>query len=91
VLDKRLAELASSVAEFGVLQPVLVGPEAAGAAGAPYYPLVAGNRRVVAARLAGLSTIPAIVRSAHAEEIRILQLAWTTRAEAPGPRSPSGR
>ena len=55
--EESLAELAGSIKEIGVLQPVLVrptGPEA--------YQLIAGERRWRAARRAGLATIPAIVR-----------------------------
>ncbi len=54
--DATLAELAASIAEHGVLQPVLVTETIDG------YRLVAGERRVRAARLAGLDRIPAIVR-----------------------------
>ena len=51
-----LASLAESLKARGVLQPVLVRPRAGG------YELIAGERRWRAARLAGLQTIPAIVR-----------------------------
>ena len=54
--DERLAELAASIREHGVLQPVLVTETLDG------YQLVAGERRVRAARLAGLERIPALVR-----------------------------
>ncbi|MBK9119239.1 MAG: ParB/RepB/Spo0J family partition protein [Phycisphaerales bacterium] len=56
--DQALAELAASVRQSGVLQPVLVRP-----VGDDQFELVAGERRWRAARLAGLMTIPAIVRS----------------------------
>jgi len=52
-----LDALAGSLGEQGVLQPVLVRPRAGGT-----YELVAGERRWRAARIAGLKTIPAIVR-----------------------------
>ena len=51
-----LEELASSIRELGVIQPVLVRKASRG------YELVAGERRWRAARIAGLSSIPAIVR-----------------------------
>jgi ParB family chromosome partitioning protein len=51
-----LEALAASIAEHGVLQPVLVTETLEG------YQLVAGERRVRAARMAGLTRIPAIVR-----------------------------
>lgn len=54
--DLGLEELAASVREHGVLQPVLVTETLDG------YQLVAGERRVRAARLAGLERIPALVR-----------------------------
>ena len=52
-----LDALAASLGEQGVLQPVLVRPVAGGR-----YELVAGERRWRAARLAGLETLPALVR-----------------------------
>jgi ParB family chromosome partitioning protein len=55
--DAALAALAGSLRERGVLQPVLVRPVAGGT-----YELVAGERRWRAARIAGLDTIPALVR-----------------------------
>ena len=55
--EESLAELAASIREIGVLQPVLVRP-----IGDAAYELVAGERRWRAARRAGLSVIPAIVR-----------------------------
>jgi ParB family chromosome partitioning protein len=54
--EASLADLAASIAEHGVLQPVLVTETIDG------YRLVAGERRVRASRLAGLERIPAIVR-----------------------------
>lgn len=56
--EESLAELAASIAEVGVLQPILVRPTPDGA-----FELVAGERRWRAARRAGLSTIPAIIRT----------------------------
>jgi ParB family transcriptional regulator, chromosome partitioning protein len=54
--EESLAALARSIREVGVLQPVVVRRRDSG------YELVAGERRVRAARLAGLATIPAIIR-----------------------------
>ena len=51
-----LAELAASITAHGVLQPIVVSRSANG------YELVAGHRRVLASRVAGKSTIPAVVR-----------------------------
>jgi ParB family transcriptional regulator, chromosome partitioning protein len=54
--DDTLAALAESIGHHGVIQPILVTETIDG------YQLVAGERRVRAARLAGLERIPAIVR-----------------------------
>ena len=56
--EESLAELAASIMEIGVLQPVLVRPVDGG-----QYELIAGERRWRAARRANLSTIPAVVRT----------------------------
>lgn len=55
--EERLQELAASIRQYGVLNPVLVKPsERAGR-----YTLIAGERRLRASKLAGLTSIPAIV------------------------------
>ena len=54
--DAALEELASSIAEKGVLQPLLVRPKGKG------YEIVAGERRFRAAKLAGLTEVPVVVR-----------------------------
>jgi ParB family chromosome partitioning protein len=56
--DVTLDELADSIKEFGVLQPVVVEEAADG------FRLIAGERRLRAARRVGLVTIPAVVREA---------------------------
>jgi ParB family chromosome partitioning protein len=62
--DEALAELVHSVREVGLLQPVVVRPLAdAAEPGAERYELIMGERRWRAAREAGFTTIPAIVRS----------------------------
>jgi ParB family chromosome partitioning protein len=55
--EETLQALSESVAERGVLQPVLVRPRAGGR-----YEIVAGERRWRAAKLAGLETVPALVQ-----------------------------
>ncbi len=57
--EDALAELAHSIREFGLLQPVVVRVKAGG------FELVMGERRWRAAQRAGLATIPAIVRRAE--------------------------
>jgi ParB family chromosome partitioning protein len=54
--QEALAELAASIREHGVLQPILVRP-----LGPNTYQIVAGERRWRASRLAGLETIPALI------------------------------
>lgn len=56
--DTGLKELAASIKEHGVVQPIVVSPKGGGS-----YILVAGERRWRAAKLAGEKTIPAIVRT----------------------------
>jgi ParB family chromosome partitioning protein len=55
--DEALEELTHSVKEFGLLQPIVVRENGDGA-----YELIMGERRLRAARAAGLDTVPAIVR-----------------------------
>jgi ParB family transcriptional regulator, chromosome partitioning protein len=63
--EETLEALARSIREVGVLQPVVVRRRHGG------YELVAGERRLRAAKLAGLATIPAIVREGDdAESLR---------------------
>ncbi len=61
----ELVELAASIQEHGVIQPLLVteGEETGD------YTLIAGERRLQAARLAGLETIPVIVREASPQQV----------------------
>jgi ParB family chromosome partitioning protein len=66
--EESLQTLAGSLGERGVLQPVLVRPKSGGT-----YELVAGERRWRAARIAGLPSIPAIVR--EREDAQALELA----------------
>lgn len=66
--EESLSELAASIAEHGVLQPILVRQMTAAG-----YELIAGERRWRAARLAGVERIPAVVRSS--EDLEQLELA----------------
>src|SRR6185369_15274218 len=61
--DEALNELAESIAERGVLQPILLRPE-----GREAFQIIAGERRWRAAQRAQLHTIPAIVREGVDEE-----------------------
>ena len=57
--EAALAELADSIKTHGILQPLLVKPVGDGS-----YELIAGERRLRAAKLAGLKTVPILIRSA---------------------------
>ena len=68
--EDALAALSQSIRARGLLQPVVVRPLAGGT-----YELVAGERRLRAARLAGLETLPALVRDTEEGERLELALA----------------
>ena len=55
--EEALSELADSISAHGVLQPLLIRPTSGGT-----YQIVAGERRWRAARLAGLTEVPALIR-----------------------------
>lgn len=67
--EVALADLARSIATHGVLQPILVRALSEGR-----YELIAGERRLRAARQANLSTIPALVREANDDESLVLAI-----------------
>ncbi len=67
--DEALSELAASIAQHGVLQPLLVRPMTDGS-----YQLVAGERRWRASRLAGLTEVPVVVREMTDKEAAQLAL-----------------
>lgn len=60
--EEELAELVHSVREYGVLQPIVVRERSRVAPGEARYELIMGERRLRASTIAGLETIPAIVR-----------------------------
>lgn len=69
--DAALADLADSIREHGVLQPLLVRPLPSGT-----YQLIAGERRWRAARMAGLTEVPVVVREMddrEAAEIALIE------------------
>lgn len=67
--DDALEELAASVGKHGILQPLLVRPMADGS-----YQIVAGERRWRAARMAGLSEVPVVIRELSDRETAELAL-----------------
>lgn len=66
--DIALEELAQSIKQYGIVQPIVVKPEENG-----YYELIAGERRWKAAKIAGLNDVPAIIRST--EKLEQLEVA----------------
>lgn len=65
---EKLRELADSIREHGIIQPLVVARDEDGG-----YHLVAGERRLQAARLAGLETVPVVMRDAV--DVELLELA----------------
>jgi ParB family transcriptional regulator, chromosome partitioning protein len=65
---EELENLAGSIREHGVIQPLVVSPGKNG-----IYVLIAGERRLQAARKAGLKTVPVVIR--HATDQQLLELA----------------
>ena len=74
--EEALRELAASIREHGVLQPVLVTETLDG------YQLIAGERRVRAARLAGLERVPALLRQfASRDQLEVALVENVQRAD----------
>lgn len=71
---EALRELADSIREHGLIQPLIVTPAPDSTELAPRYQLIAGERRWNAAKLAGLATVPVIVRGATPQEMLELAL-----------------
>jgi len=69
-----LRELADSIREHGLIQPLIVTPAPDSTELAPRYQLIAGERRWSAAKLAGLAEVPVIVRGATPQEMLELAL-----------------
>ena len=74
--EDALTELADSIAEHGLLQPILVRPMPDGG-----YQIVAGERRWRACRIAGLSEIPAVIRDLSERETAQLALVENLQRE----------
>ena len=66
--EESLQELSDSIKEYGVFQPIIVKKSIKG------YDIIAGERRVKASKLAGLKTIPAIVRDFSDEQMMQIAL-----------------
>ncbi len=74
--DGALAELADSIREHGVIQPLTVRKLSSG-----YYQIIAGERRWRAARLAGLTEVPAVVIEADDQKAAELALVENLQRE----------
>lgn len=70
--DEKLEELSSSIAKYGVIQPLLV-QEKEGKEG-KYYQIIAGERRWRAAKKAGLTEVPVIIKDYKSEDIFVVSL-----------------
>ena len=67
--EEALEELATSIRELGIIQPLSlrkIGPDS--------YQIIAGERRFRAARMAGLSSVPAYIRSVNETELTEMAL-----------------
>ena len=74
--DDELQELAESIKEYGVIQPVILKKDKAG-----QYILIAGERRTRAAILAGLKKVPAIIRDEDEKNAAIIALVENVQRE----------
>jgi ParB family transcriptional regulator, chromosome partitioning protein len=71
---EALQELADSIKQLGLIQPLIVSAADPAAAPGVLYTLIAGERRLTAAKLAGMQTIPVIVREATPQQMLELAL-----------------
>lgn len=74
--EQQLRELRDSIKEYGVLQPLILRKEAGGG-----FLLIAGERRLRAAAMAGLDKVPAIIKEATEEEIGLIALVENIQRE----------
>lgn len=74
--EEGIAELAASIAQLGVLQPLLVTPLESGG-----YMLVSGERRLRAARQAGLTSVPVVIREVDDRELLEMALVENLQRE----------
>jgi ParB family chromosome partitioning protein len=71
-----IEELAASIREQGVLQPLIVRPQ-----GRDHYVLIAGERRWRAAQMAGLDSVPVVVKDVDGATTRVLSLVENLQRE----------
>lgn len=68
VHDEGIEELAKSIKDIGLIQPITLKPVG------DRYEVIAGHRRVIASKLAGLILIPSIIRDVNSNEATVLKL-----------------
>jgi ParB family chromosome partitioning protein len=78
---EALAELAESIRQHGIIQPLIVSRAESGGS----YRLIAGERRLLAARQAGLQRVPVIVKEASRQALLELALVENLQREDLGP------
>lgn len=83
--DGGLDELAASLKEFGVLQPLLVREDGSLDDGRARYVVIAGGRRRAAAERAGFATLPVVIRDEEAGRVRAVQLVENIQRRALAP------
>ena len=83
--EERLNEMAQSIKQQGVIQPILVRPRPQGG-----YELIAGERRWRAAQIAGLEAIPAVIREVTDEQASALALIENVQREDLNPLEEAG-
>ncbi|MBZ1348781.1 MAG: ParB/RepB/Spo0J family partition protein [Candidatus Liptonbacteria bacterium] len=71
--QEQLKGLASSIREFGVIQPLVISKilKETETGTSVYYQLIAGERRLLAAKMVGLRTVPAIIKSISTEKEKL--------------------
>ncbi|MBR6975777.1 MAG: ParB/RepB/Spo0J family partition protein, partial [Ottowia sp.] len=72
--ERALQELAESIREQGIMQPILVRPISTDADDGAEYEIIAGERRYCAARMAGLDEVPVLVRDVSDEAAAAMTL-----------------
>src|SRR5687767_4501114 len=80
---QAVAELAESIKEHGVIQPLIV-TRLADRTGAPYH-LIAGERRLLASRQAGLTKVPVVIKEASPQALLELALVENLQRQDLGP------
>lgn len=77
--EDGLIELADSIRQFGILQPILVKKKS------DYYEIIAGERRWRAAKLAGMKEVPVIIREYSEQEVVEISLIENIQRESLNP------